>query len=140
MRKKEKPKKKTKSLPKRELAKYRKLLLKVKKSLLEGLFHIKDDALNKEKSQKDASGDLSGYSYHMADMASDQYERDFLLRLAADERERLYEIDDAIKRIEDEAYGFCLTCSKPIGKKRLNALPQAACCLKCQADEEARTK
>ena len=127
-------------LSRRGLAKYKKLLLDEKKKLLKEFFHIKSDALNINKSQREASGDLSGYSYHMADMASDQYERDFLLRLASDERERLYAIDDALKRIEDKSYGICLTCSKSISKKRLNAVPQTSHCIKCQTEEESKAR
>ncbi|MFH1790656.1 MAG: TraR/DksA C4-type zinc finger protein [Candidatus Omnitrophota bacterium] len=127
---------KSKKMPKKELAKYRKLLLNEKAKIFAEFLHLKNDALN--KSQKEASGDLSGYSYHLADMASDLYETDFMLRLAADERERLYAIDDALKRLEEKDYGMCLTCGKPIPKKRLNAIPQTANCLKCQSDSEGK--
>lgn len=131
---------KEKRLTKPEILKYKKLVLDQKKKLLAEFLHIKEDALNPKESQREASGDLSGYSYHMADMASDQYEKDFLLRLAQDEREKLYAIDDAIKRIEDKTYGICLKCSKPIKKIRLKAMPQAAHCLKCQQEEESEAR
>lgn len=129
---------KTKKLPKKDLLKYKKLLLNEKKKLWEEFFHIKNTALN--KSQREAAGDLSGYSYHMADMASDLYERDFLLRLASEEREKFYAIDDALKRVEDKSYGKCLICSKLIKKKRMNAVPQTPYCLKCQTEEESKTR
>jgi RNA polymerase-binding transcription factor DksA len=129
---------KTKKLSKKDLLKYKELLLEEKKKLWEEFFHIKNTALN--KSQREASGDLSGYSYHMADMASDLYERDFLLRLASEEREKFYAMDDALKRVEDKSYGKCLTCSKPIKKKRLNAVPQTSHCLKCQTEEESKAR
>lgn len=123
-----------KKLSKKELDKYKTILMIEKNKILKEFLHLKKDALN--KSQKDASGDLSGYSYHLADMASDLYETDFLLRLAADERERLYAIDDALKRVDDKTYGFCSKCSKGITKKRLKAIPQTECCLKCQVQQE----
>lgn len=121
---------------KKEDKKYLELLLKEKTKILKEFLHLKDDALN--KSQKEASGDLSGYSYHLADMASGVYETDFILRLAADERERIYAIDDAVKRIEEGIYGKCLMCSKPISKERLNAVPQTEYCLKCQVEHEKK--
>ncbi len=129
---------KAKKLPKKDLLKYKKLLLNEKKKLWEEFFHIKNTALN--KSQREAAGDLSGYSYHMADMASDLYERDFLLRLASEEREKFYAIDDALKRVEDKSYGKCLICSKLIKKKRMNAVPQTPYCLKCQTEEESKAR
>ncbi len=129
---------KAKKMTEKELLKYKELLVDEKKKLLEEFLHIKNSALN--KSQRDAAGDLSGYSYHMADMASDLYERDFLLRLASEERKKFYAVDDAFKRVEDKSYGKCLICSKPISKKRLNAVPQTPYCLKCQAEEESKAK
>ena len=128
----------SKKMGKREAGKYKKLLLDEKNKILKEFLHIKNDTLN--KSQKDASGDLSGYSYHQADMASDVYETDFMLRLAADERERLYAIEDALKRIDEAIYGKCVTCSKPITKKRLAAIPQTAYCLKCQREQEGKSR
>jgi len=125
---------KPKKLAKKELNKYKELLLKEKAKILKEFKHLKNDALN--KSQKEASGDLSGYSYHLADMASDVYETDFLLRLAADEREKLYAIDDALKRVEEKTYGLCDKNKKPIAKNRLKAVPQAEFCLKCKKEQE----
>jgi len=121
-------------LPKAELAKYKKELLAEKVKIFGEFLHLKNDALN--TSMKDAAGDLSGYSYHLADMASGVYETDFLLRLAADERERLYAIDEALKRIDDGTFGFCLSCNKAILKQRLVAIPQTEYCLKCQEMQE----
>jgi len=127
-----------KSMPKKEAAKMMKMLLAEKAKIFKEFKQLKETALN--KSQKDASGDLSGYSYHMADMATDVYETDFILRLAADERERLYAIDDAIKRVEDGIYGQCQTCNKPISKKRLATVPETLYCLDCRQKEETQSR
>ena len=88
------------------------------------------------KSSKDASGDLSGYSFHMADMATDLYDREFSLELAEGERKILYSLDDAIKRIDEGAYGKCHLCGQSISKQRLKAMPQAEHCIECQEKEE----
>ncbi len=78
---------KPKKMTKPELKIYKKLLLEERKKIGGDLSHITDNTLN--RSQRDASGDLSGYSYHMADVASDDYERDFSLGRATDEQKVL---------------------------------------------------
>lgn len=127
---------KIKKLPKAELKKYKALLLTERGRIAGGLSHITENTLN--KSQRDASGDLSGYSYHMADMASDDYERDFSLGRATEDQEILYAIDEALKRIEDGSYGNCLDCGKPISKKRLKVLPYASVCIDCQKKNDIK--
>lgn len=121
---------------KRELKQYRELLLKYKERILEGIKHISEDTL--KKSQKDAAGDMSGYTLHMADVATDSYDREFSLGLASNDRELLFQVDDALKRISEGTYGACQQCTKPIVKTRLKALPFARLCLKCQQAQEKR--
>ena len=126
---------KLKRMPKWEVKKYKALLLKERERINGQLSHITEDTL--KKSQRDAAGDLSGYSYHMADMASDDYEREFSLGRATEEQKVLFSIDEALKRMEDGTYGNCLQCSKPILKKRLKAIPQTELCIECQKTKEA---
>lgn len=109
---------------------------KRKEEILDDLKHIADDTLR--KSQKEASGDISGYTYHMADVATDNYDREFSLGLASDERKSLYELDDAIKRIEEGTFGICDDCKNTITKIRLKAVPSARLCIKCQQKREKR--
>ena len=125
-----------KKLLKKELAEFKKLLLKRKEEILDGIKHVSEDTLN--KSQKEASGDISGYTYHMADVATDTYDREFSLGLASNERAWLYEIDDALKKIEDGTFGICEGCKMLITKVRLKAVPHARLCLKCQEKREKR--
>ena len=124
-----KAKPKFKKMARPELKKYKKLLLIEREKLVGGISHITENTL--KKSARDASGDLSGYSYHMADVASDDYERDFSLGRATEDQSFLYRVDEALKRIEDGSYGSCLTCGKAIAKNRLNALPYAEACIEC---------
>jgi len=120
--------------PKRFLAKdlkvFREILINLKEDLLNKIRDISEDTLM--KSQKDISGDISGYSLHMADVASDNYERDFNLNLMSNEHKILFQIDEALKRIEDKTYGICLSCNKNIAKGRLKAIPYARYCAKCK--------
>ena len=125
-----------KRLTKKALKDFRKLILKKKDEVLDDLKHITDDTL--KKSQKEASGDISGYTYHMADVATDNYDREFSLGLASNERKALYELDDALKRIEDGTFGFCNDCKGTITKIRLKAVPSARLCIKCQKKREKR--
>jgi len=129
-----KPAKKDKPLTKKELKAVREELRKRKAEILQELININGQSL--KKSLKDASGDLSGYSFHMADMATDLYDREFSLELAEGERERLYALDEALKRIEDGSYGRCDMCGLRISKQRLKFMPQAKYCIKCQEKEE----
>lgn len=127
---------KIKKLPKKELLYYKKLILKRKEEIVDDINHISEDTL--KKSQKDASGDISGYTYHMADVATDSYDREFSLGLASNEREILYALDDALKRIQDEEFGVCEECKSLIAKNRLKAIPYASLCIKCQQKKEKK--
>ncbi|MBD3296804.1 MAG: hypothetical protein GF392_05495 [Candidatus Omnitrophica bacterium] len=122
-----------KGLTKKQLEKIRKDLVKRKADILEELMNLKGQSV---ESIKDSSGDLSGYSFHMADMATDLYDREFLLELAEGERQILYDLDEAIKRIDEGTYGRCESCESKISKQRLNAMPQAKNCIECQEKEE----
>jgi len=137
IKKKKAPQKKTAAkvkFSKSELNEFKKIVLKKKEEILGDLQHISDDTLR--KSQKEASGDISGYTYHMADVASDNYDREFSLGLASSERKSIYELDDALKRIEEGAFGVCDDCKGPITKIRLKAVPSARLCIKCQQKRE----
>jgi RNA polymerase-binding protein DksA len=118
---------------KKDLKTYKGLLIKIRDSITEQIRHISEDA---QKSQRDASGDISGYSFHMADIATDTYDREFSLGLASNDRELLYEIDEALKKIEEGRFGICEDCSKPIAKSRLKAIPYTKLCLNCQKRRE----
>jgi len=125
-----------KKLTKTELKDFKKLILKKKEAMFDELQHITDDTL--KQSQKDASGDISGYTYHMADVATDNYDREFSLGLASNERRAVYELDDALKRINEETFGICDECKGMISKVRLKAVPSARLCIKCQKKREKR--
>jgi DnaK suppressor protein len=125
-----------KKLNKKELGDYKKMIAKRKGEVLDNINHISADTL--KQSQKDASGDISGYTYHMADVATDTYDREFSLGIASNERELIYELEDALKRIEEGTYGVCEDCKDLITKTRLKALPYARLCVKCQQKREKK--
>ena len=124
-------------MTKQEILKYKKLLLKLREDVTGEISNIAKDNL---KSQKESSGDLSGYSFHMADMASDSYDRELSLNIASEEQQVVYEIDEALKRIEDGKFGKCIECEKKVPLKRLNVIPYAKYCIQCQSKEEKDKK
>ncbi|OGX17489.1 MAG: hypothetical protein A3K83_00720 [Omnitrophica WOR_2 bacterium RBG_13_44_8b] len=125
-----------KKFDKKELTEFKKIVLKKKEEILDDIKHISDDTL--KKSQKEASGDISGYTYHMADVATDTYDREFSLGIASNERKMLYEFDDALKKIEEGTFGVCEDCKNLIAKNRLKVIPQARLCVKCQQKREKK--
>ncbi len=125
-----------KKLNKKELGEFKKLIVKRKEETLDNIKHISNDTL--KKSLKEASGDISGYAYHMADMATDTYDREFSLGIASNERELLYILEDALKKIEEGTFGICEECDAIISKTRLKAIPYARFCVKCQAKMEKK--
>lgn len=128
----------TPSSESKDFGKYQKLLETFREQIAGDLQHIEGDALN--RSQRDAAGDLSGYSYHMADMATDNFDREFNLGLASNEQKSLNLIDAALRKIKDGSYGVCDLCKKPIPSKRLMAVPHAPFCISCQELEEKQKR
>jgi RNA polymerase-binding transcription factor DksA len=127
-----------KRLVKKELDSYKEKLFNLKDDFLAQIKDISEDTLM--KTQKDASGDMSGYGLHNADVASDNYERDLNISLISGEREIVIAIDEALKRVEDKSYGFCGSCEKAIAKKRLDTIPYANYCKKCKEKLEKENK
>ena len=113
---------------------FKELLMKKKTDLAKGIDHIANDAL--KTSQRDAAGDLSAYSLHMADMATDNYDREFSLGLADNEQKILNRINAALEKIEENTFGSCEACEKKISKVRLKAVPYAELCVPCQEKQE----
>jgi RNA polymerase-binding transcription factor DksA len=85
---------------------------------------------------RDSAGDLSGYSFHMADVGTDAMEREKAFQLASAEGRILLEINEALRRIARGEYGVCEMCENPILRARLEAMPTARLCLSCKEKEE----
>ena len=96
---------------------------------------------NLKRSPIEATGDISAHSTHMADQGTDNFDRELALNLASSRQESIYDIEDAIRRVDDGSYGACESCGKAIERPRLKALPFAKKCMGCQnAAERGRTK
>lgn len=125
---------KVKRLSSADIKFFKHLLVELRKKISGDLRQIEGETLN--TSQRDASGDLSGYSYHMADMASDNYDRELNIGLATNEQQILNDIDTALKMIDAGTYGICEIYGTPIPKKRLLAMPYTRLSKKAQEEEE----
>jgi DnaK suppressor protein len=122
-------------MKKADLEKYRKLLLKKRQELLEEMTGLRRESLD---TIKESTGDLSSYSYHMADLGTDAGEREKNFLLASKSGRFLYHIDEALRRIENGTYGKCHECGQEISKSRLQAVPHARLCIDCKSKEEEK--
>jgi RNA polymerase-binding transcription factor DksA len=113
------------------LVRQRQRLLELKDTLLDSMRGVARDNLH-------AGSETSAFGMHQADAGSDAYDRDFALSMLSKEQGSLYEIDEALKRIEDGSYGVCDICEKPIRHDRLEALPFTRYTVECQAELEKR--
>ncbi len=85
-----------------------------------------------------SDGDLSSYSFHMADQGTDAMEREKQFLFASKEGRYLWHVNEALRRLyfDSEKFGQCHECGEEIGFERLDALPHARLCIKCKAKEE----
>lgn len=85
---------------------------------------------------KDSAEEMESYSLHMGDSGTDNFDRDFALSLLSSDQDALYEIEEALNRIEKGAYGVCELTGKNIPKARLTAIPWARFTVEAQAQLE----
>ena len=123
----------SKKLDKKKLEMYKKLLIEMRNEIAQDI-----SSLNSEAAGDGDSKDVSGHVQHMADVASDMYDKEFTMGLASNERKKMQLILEALDRIEKGTYGFCLGTGKPITEARLKAIPHAKYCLEHQEELEAR--
>ncbi len=113
------------------LVKQKARLLQLKDTLLDSMKGVARDNLH-------SGSQTSGFGMHQADAGSDAYDRDFALSILSQEQNSLYEIDEALKRIDDGSYGVCEISNKQILRARLEARPFTRYTVECQADLEKR--
>jgi RNA polymerase-binding transcription factor DksA len=117
-------------------------LEKQKTKLAELRDHILDQmqGVAQDSLREPASGGGSAFGMHQADAGSDAYEKDFALSLLSQEQDALYEIEEALKRIEAGTYGVCEMSGQPIPVNRLEAIPFARFTVDCQSRFEQENK
>jgi DnaK suppressor protein len=124
-----------KPMAKKQLQYFEKRLLEERKRVLKELGHH-DELFN--KSDQAADGDLSTYSFHMADQGTDAMEREKAFLFASQEGRFLWHIDQALRRLykSPQTFGKCHNCGQEIAFERLDALPHARYCIECKQREE----
>jgi len=114
----------------------RERIYELRDNLVESMHGVAKDTLRSRAEGSEASA----FGMHQADAGSDSYDRDFALSLLSQEQDALYEIDEALKRIEFGTYGVCEMSGKVIKRERLEALPFARYTVECQAEVERQKK
>jgi RNA polymerase-binding transcription factor DksA len=118
------------------LKKQKENLLQLRDTMLDSMMGVAKDNLRTRAEGSEASA----FGMHQADAGSDAYDRDFALSLLSQEQDALYEIEEAIKRIDSGSYGVCEMSNKPIAHARLEALPFARYTVECQSQIEKQGK
>jgi len=120
---------------KRQLAHFEKRLLEERTRALKELGHY-GESFN--ATLQAADGDLSSYSFHMADQGTDAMEREKAFLMASKEGRFLWHLNQALRRLYStpEKYGKCEQCGEDISTERLDALPHARLCINCKEKEE----
>ena len=113
---------------------YKERLLVLRARLRGDVSQMADAALKNNRAED--NGDLSRMPIHMADLGTDNFEREFTLSLMESEEDTLGRIEASLERIENGTYGDCGECGAKIPKARLNAIPYATLCVKCASQSE----
>jgi DnaK suppressor protein len=108
-----------------EIGKFREMLIAKRNEILGNVTVMENETFKKERSE------LSSMPFHMADAGSDNFEQEFALDLMDSEKKMLVEINDALRRIDEGAFGVCEGNGESIPKARLNAIPWARFCVAC---------
>lgn len=111
-------------------------LLQLRDVMVDSMAGVAQDTLRARAEGSEASA----FGMHQADAGSDAYDRDFALSLLSQEQDALYEIDEALKRIQLGTYGKCEMSGKPILHARLEAIPFARYTVECQSQLEKQSK
>ena len=118
------------------IEKQKQRLLELRDHLLDQMQGVAQDNLRSRPEGSEASA----FGMHQADAGSDAYEKDFALSLLSQEQDALYEIEEALKRVEMNAYGVCEMSAKPIPQARLEAIPFARFTVECQEQLERENR
>jgi RNA polymerase-binding protein DksA len=114
-----------------EVDRFREALLEERKRVEAAIQNLHDE--NPGTLAEDA-GEETAYDNHLADTATETYDRELDYTLEENSGHVLAEIDAALKRIEEGTYGICTNCGTQIAEERVEALPWATLCIDCARD------
>ena len=122
-----------KSLGKRDLEFFRKMITKQKQELQTKLEVLRETAV--DSTVKSGAGENSSYAFHMADLGTDSQEREKAFLFVSREGQYLDKLEATLKRINAGTFGICRTCMNVIDKERLMAVPITTQCVKCKTNK-----
>jgi len=125
-------------MKKEKLEKFKQILLKKRQEMVDHMDSIKSNDIN--ETTKEAAGDHSSYSFHMADQGTDNMEREKSFFYAQRDGKLINYIDTALERIADGSYGRCNVCNEYIADARLEAVPHASMCIACKSGKENESR
>lgn len=116
---------------------FRHLINERRKEIMREIGYLRESSM--EQTSDTYSGDSSTYSYHMADQGTDAQEREKAFLFASREGKMLTLLEQAIERIDNGTYGYCMDTEQPIEFRRLEAIPHAKLCIEAKRRlEEAK--
>ncbi len=118
----------------KQLEHIKEIILKKREEVQKNLDYLRSTIL--DSTTKEATGDHSSYSYHMADLGTDNMEREKAFMFAARDEKYLKQLNDALERIKNGTYGICRVCGHEISIKRLEAVPTTTICFDCKVKEQ----
>src|SRR5438477_6880908 len=118
-----------------DTSRFRDALLEERKHVAAAIENLHEDH---QGSMADESGEDAVFDNHLADTATETYDRELDYTLEENSEHVLADIDAALRRIADGTYGRCTNCSRQIPEERLEARPYATLCIDCQRHREGR--
>ena len=116
-----------------KIASYREILMDQREKIIGQVENLAKDVASSTEATENSKSPIN-----IAENASDSYEQDFAFMSMESEEEILRRIELALRHIRDGTYGVCEDCNEDIPNERLDVLPFATLCLKCQQDNERR--
>ena len=114
-----------------QTAKMREILLEKRSSLVRQVERLAKDVAESTEATENSKSPISS-----AENASDAYDQDFAFMSMESEEELLRKVDRALIRVREGSYGECEECAQLINPERIEALPWATMCVRCQELEE----
>jgi len=114
-----------------QIARSREILLEKHAALVNQVSRLAQEAAESSEATENSKSPLSS-----AENASDAFEQDFAFMSIESEEDLLRKVNHALQRLREDKYGQCEECREDITPERLEALPWATMCVKCQAREE----
>ena len=119
-------------MPKTDFTIHRERLLVLRARLRGEIAHLADAALKRDLPE------TSQMPIHMAELGTDNFERELTLNFLVSEEQVLDQVEAALERIEEGRYGRCEECGRKIAQARLEAMPYVALCVRCASQQEQR--